>query len=427
MKNSSAASLEHMQFMHGSASGWITMAQKDPHTKKFRQYHYTPEEIAAHLSEWSGENIYFSQNTFYRPKRSIDTIKELRSIYVDLDCYNLGLKPEYVLGKLEYENFGQNVPDPNMTIMSGRGLVLVWNIEPVPYMALPLWKSIENHFINILKDLGADSKCSDPTRIFRLAGSINSKNGALVRADYRHNYRYALRELQYEYLPELTPRKTKEPAKRGRKAKVVHMFNVYTLHLARTRDIRKLIELREGDVGNCRETMCFLYRYWTCCYSDDPQRALEDTIDLNLEFKYPLSHNEVVKATKSAEKAWAAKSNAAADKIAKELGYLGAGYNLKNQTIIDWLDISEEEQEHLSTIIGPKEKRTRNAKAMKSKRRSEGAVERQVYLDQEKQKKLTKVDQLRAILAANHQLTNKELAEEMNCTVRTIQRLKKDL
>ena len=427
MQNSSSASLQHMQFMHGNASGWITMAQKDPHTQTFRQYHYTPEEIASHLSEWSGENIYFSQNTFYRPKRSIDTIRELRSIYVDLDCYTVGLKPEYVLSKLEHEHFRQDVPDPNMTIMSGRGLVLVWNIEPVPYMALPLWKSIENHFIGVLKDLGADSKCSDPTRIFRLAGTINSKNGALVKAEYRHTYRYALRELQFDYLPELTPRNTNERAKRGRKAKVVHLFNVYTLHLSRTRDVRKLIELREGDVGNCRETMCFLYRYWTCCYSDDPVRALEDTIDLNMEFKYPLSRNEVVKATKSAEKAWLAKSNAAADKIAKDMGYLGAGYNLKNQTIIEWLNITEEEQAHLSTIIGTKEKRNRNAKAMKTKRRSEGAMERQVYLDKEKEKKQTKVDILRDIISTSPHKTNKELAEEMNCTVRTIQRLKKEL
>ena len=424
MKNSSAASLEHLQFMHGTASGWITMAQKDPHTQKFRQYHYTPEEIAAHLSEWSGENIYFSQNTFYRPKRSIDTIKELRSIYVDLDCYNLGLKPEYVLGKLEYENFGQNVPDPNMTIMSGRGLVLVWNIEPVPYMALPLWKSIENHFINILKDLGADSKCSDPTRIFRLAGSVNSKNGAMVRADYRHNYRYALRELQYEYLPELTPRKTKEPSKRGPKGKVVHMFNVYTLHLARTRDIRKLIELRQGDVGNCRETMCFLYRYWTCCYSDDPQRALEETIDLNLEFKYPLSHNEVVKATKSAEKAWAAKNNTAADKIAKDMGYVGAGYNLKNQTIIDWLNITEEEQAHLSSIIGKDEKRRRNTKAKREQRRAEGVKPIEVELKARKEKTDQKLQLIQRYISEDPNISIRALAERTGLSKSAIQRLK---
>ena len=426
-RNSSNLAIEHMDFMHGTSRGWITMAQKDSQTNRFRQYHYTAEEIAANLAEWNGENVYFSQNTFYKPKRAIDTIQELRSIYVDLDTYTKGLDPEWVLGKLDFEYFGQTLPNPNMVLMSGRGLVLNWHIEPAPYMALPLWKAIETHFIKVLEDLGADPKASDPTRIFRLAGTINSKNGALVTAEYRHSYRYELRQLQYDYLPELTPAPKTKKKKPGRKTKVVHMFNVYSLHLARTMDIAKLVELRKGEVGNCREMMCFLYRYWTACYSNDPQHALDETIALNNEFKYPLQEREVIRATKSAEKAWEAKSNAAADKIAKELGYKGAGYNLKNETIINWLNISEDEQVHLVTIIGAKEKRRRNAKAMKLKRRAEGAMDRQEYLMQEKEKKLTKVEQLKAIISSSPQKTNKELADEMGCTVRTIQRLKKGL
>ena len=416
---------KHLSFMHGSASGWISMAKKDPHTNYFRQYHYTIEELEHHLAEWSGENVYFSQNTFYKPKRAIDTIRELRSIYVDVDTYTKGLNPQWVLGKLEYEYFGQSLPVPNLTLMSGRGLVLVWNIEPVPYKALPLWKAVENHFIDVLKDLGADTKASDPTRIFRLAGTINSKNGATVTAEYLHEYRYELRQLQYDYLPELTP--SQSTKRRGRKPKIIHLFNVYTLHLSRTMDIAKLIDIRNGDVGNCREMMCFLYRYWTCCYSNDPQQALEETIALNNEFTRPLEMKEVVRATKSAEKAWSAKSSASANKIAQDLGYRGAGYNLKNETIINWLDITEEEQMHLSTIIGRNEKRRRNTNAKRSQRREQGMVEREQYLLEQKKKSDSKLDILRLHLQDNPKIKNVEVAKLMGVSESYIRKLKKQL
>ena len=53
--------------------------------------------------------------------------------------------------------------------------------------------------------VGADQKSIDPTRVFRVAGSVNAKNGKKVVIEYRHDYRYILRELQAEYLPELSP------------------------------------------------------------------------------------------------------------------------------------------------------------------------------------------------------------------------------
>ena len=170
---------EHVAFHHGNADGWVTLAQKNE--KGFKQFHYTAQELADHLKEWTGDDVYFSQNTFYKPQRRIDSIRQLRSLYVDLDVYNVGMDPEYALGKLEFDFFGQTIPEPNLVIFSGRGLVLVWNIDPVPYQAMPLWKALEGHFIKELAEVGADPKASDPARIFRLAGTTNSKSGTMVR------------------------------------------------------------------------------------------------------------------------------------------------------------------------------------------------------------------------------------------------------
>lgn len=411
----------HVLFQHGGADGWITLAKKDPHTNHFRQYHYRPEELAEQLTEWTGENVYFSQNTFFKPQRRIDNIRELRSLYVDLDVYTKGMDPEWVLGKLELEYFGQTIPDPNMVIFSGRGLVLNWTIEPIPYMAMPLWKAVEDHFIKTLSELGSDSKASDPTRIFRVAGTINSKNGAMVEVEYRHEYRYDIHQLQYDYLPELAPDK---PKKAGRKPKVVHLFNLYSLHMGRALDIAKLVELRHGNVENYREYICFLYRYFICCALNDPERALEDTLSLNSEFTKPLPKREVEKATKSAQKAWAAKTNKQADEAAKAAGYPGAGYNLKHTKIIDWLDITPDEQRQMTTIIGPQEKRRRNLLLKEKQRREAGIRPMAEYQEERKQKVKSKAELLKALQEEHPEWTNAQLAKEMDTTVRTIQRLK---
>lgn len=421
---------KHVLFHHENADGWVTIAKKDSQTGRFKQYHYQPEELAEALTQWLGEDVYYSQNTFYKPQRRIDTIRQLRSLYVDLDVYTKGLKPDWVLQKLEYEVFGQDLPDPNMVIFSGRGLVLIWNIVPVPYMAMPLWKSIENYFVAKLKELGSDSKASDPTRIFRIAGSVNSKNNVTVKAEYRHTYRYELRQLQYDYLPELDPKKLTQK-KPGRKTKVVHLFNIYTLHLNRAKDIAKLVELRNGDCGGHRETICFLYRYFTCCWTNNPQRALADTMNLNMEFISPLPDREVINATKSAEKAWEAKSNQKANEAAKAMGYPGAGYNIPNKSLIEWLSITEEEQQHMLTIISPQEKKRRkliaDRKYQEQKRREKGMRTMAEYNKSREKQVDTKLNIIKRALKKNPQLSVRQIADQTGISKSTVSRILKQL
>lgn len=428
-----AEARHHAWFHHYDSDGYITIAKKDPHTGTFKQYHYnTPEKLAENLSEWIGDDVYFSQNTFYKPVRRIENIRQLRSLYVDLDFYLFNYDPSWVVGKLELEYFGQSIPDPNIIIFSGQGIVLIWLIEPVPYQALPLWQAIQRHMLNQLADLGGDPKAVDAARIFRIAGSRNTKNGAYVRTEYRHEYRYDIHQIQEDYLPELKPKKTKSS---GRKKKIVQLYNIYTLHFARIKDIHTLIELRGGHMPNMRETTCFLYRYWMCCYLEDPQEALKATMDLNSEFDSPLTAREVERATRSAEKAWKARSNAEADKIAKEKGYPGAGYNINNAKLIEWLDISQEEMSHLSTIINTKEKNRRkrvkyqeNApqilKQREEERRKKGIKSMEEYNKKRKEKQQGKAAILQQAIKEHPSYSVRELSELTGIPRSTIQRLK---
>lgn len=404
--------LEHMEFHHRGADGWITLAKKDG--GKYIQRHFRFEEIHARLQEWLGEDVYFSQNTFHKPQRRIENIRQLRSLYVDVDQYLFNYSPEWVIGKMETELFGDKVPDPNIIIHSGRGFVVIWLHEPVPYMALPLWQAIEKHFSDQFQALGGDTRATDAARVFRIAGSINSKSGEEVTVQYRHDYRYTLRQLQQDYLPELPAdprRKTK-----GKPGKKANLFNTYTLHYARLQDIVKLVELRHYDVKGYRETVCFLYRYWSCCFLQDEQEALEQTLQLNAEFLEPLTKREVTKATRSAEKAWLAKDDAEANRVAKEKGYPGAGYNISNKKLIEWLDITEEEQQHLSSIIGRREKYERNNERREKARREAGKATREEYLDQA-EKRRTEAKRMREM-----GMSYRKIAAAMNTSVSQVQR-----
>lgn len=417
----------HAWFQHNGADGFITVAKKT-NSGKFKQYHYRADELASQLSTWLGEDVYFSQNTFYKPYRSIETIRQLRSLYIDLDFYLFNYDPSWVFGKLEHEYFKESIPEPNIIIFSGQGMVLIWLLEPVPYKALPLWQSVQKYLLDTLAELGGDPKAADAARVFRIAGSINSKNGVEVRAEYRHDHKYELRQIQRDYLPELEeaidPPKVK---KKGRKKKTVQLFNTYRLHYARLMDLVKLVELRNYEVTGHRELICFLYRYWLCCYSQDLVEALNQTKLLNSQFTKPLSVKEVERATKSAEKAYEARSDAKANEVAISKGYPGAGYNVTNKKLIDWLDISSDEMKHMGTIISTNEKRRRKAIANKELRRKQGVIERSEYLKQQKEQTIDKLWQVQQVMQRHPKAKKKEWAEMLGISDRHLRRLIKQL
>lgn len=402
---------KHAWFHHHDSDGYIAVAQKT--VDGWKQELYKPEKLAEKLSEWLGEDVYFSQNTFYRPQRRIEYIRQLRALYVDVDCYLLNYSPEWVIGSMELNLFKTKIPNPNIIIHSGQGFVMLWKLEPVPHQALPLWQAVQNYLHKQVESFGGDAKALDAARVFRIAGSINSKSGKVVGVEYRHDYRYELRQIQEEYLPALQPRQKEK----GRPAKATKLFNTYSLHYARLQDLVKLIELRNYDMRNYRETTCFLYRYWSCCYLQDEQEALANTLELNAAFLEPLSSREVIRATKSAEKAWHARNDKEADRIAKEKGYPGAGYNISNDKLIQWLDITEEEQKHLRSIIGRREKYDRKNTKRQKARREAGAVPRNEYLAQAEKRRQE------ASKLQEEGLTYRKIAARLGCSLGEVHRL----
>ena len=414
---SEQAALEHVLKHHAGADGWIALSRREG--ERYKQYHYRVDEIPRVLSEWMGDDAYFSQNTFYRPSRKIEYIRQLRALYVDVDNYLLNLDPEWTIASMELSLFGDKIPEPNLIIHSGRGLAIVWFIDPVPAKALPLWQAVENHFVRQLARFGGDAKASDAARVLRLAGTVNSKSEAPVMAQYRHDARYVLRELEREYLPMLRPGRKRKGEADAEPKMHNRMFRVYSLHYTRLKDLVTLCEMRQWDVTGHREVILFLYRYWSCCFLADPEEALENTRDINVRFTAPLSDAEVVTATRSAEKAWKARSNKEANRLAQERGYPGAGYNVTNEKLIEWLDISEEEQTRLETIIGKREKYDRKNSRRENVRRASGKLKRNEYI------RMAEERRREALRLRGEGFSYRAIAQEMHTSLSQVQRMLK--
>ena len=329
--------------MHSNSKGWITKAEI---STSYKQWHYKFKELLG--EEFDGENVYISLNTFYSTFRRLEYIKELKANFIDLDIYKTKFTKEQIIMHLEADYFNKSIPTPNLILDSGRGLYLIWIINAVPSKALPLWKAVEEHLYNNLKEFGADRQALDPTRILRMPGSINSKSKTRVKILGKYDYIYDLREIQKEFLPELKPKEKKK----GRPKKINYIFRERSLYYARIQDITKICELREYNLKGHREFILFLYRYYLCSFTEDVKKALEDVVELNSMFREPLMETEVKRATRSAEKCYLSKDKQ---------------YRYKNETLIDILEITEEEEKHMTTIISKNEyKRRENIRVKKA-------------------------------------------------------------
>ena len=336
--------VEYIDRVHGNSKGWITRSCIDENG--YSQWHYKYLELKE--TDLTGENIYITLNTFYKPCRRLECIKELNALFIDLDYYKTKFTKEQIIMNLEENYFNKTIPATNYILDSGRGLALIWLINKVPSKALPLWKAIEEYLYNKLKEFGADRQALDATRILRVPGSINSKSKTVVSIIDEYDYIYDLREIQKEFLPELKPKEKKK----GRSKKINYIYRERSLYYARIQDITKLCELREYDLKGHREIILFLYRYYLCSFTEDVQKALEDVLELNSMFIAPLKENEVIRATKSAEKCYLDKN--------KE-------YKYKNDTLIELLEITEYEETKMSTIISKNEYKRRNNEYNKKK------------------------------------------------------------
>lgn len=183
--------LAHVRHLHpsnsnnisGGREGYVSFAQRVPDREKpWKEWTVAVNDAPLHaqalLEGYDIKDIYMSQNSFNK-WRNIANLKAVGACYVDIDYITRktweDMEPNAVLnGALDILD-EKRIPFPSFVLSTGRGLLAVWLHNLLPRSILPKWQIVQQTLADSLTSLGADKRALDGARVFRLAGSINSK------------------------------------------------------------------------------------------------------------------------------------------------------------------------------------------------------------------------------------------------------------
>lgn len=356
-------------------------------------------------------DIYYTPNTFNSPiKRQRDYLWQLHRFYIDIDHKKgtRAIESFEVVGAIEQLVENKKIPEPTEYINSGRGIHVYWDIANCHIMLLDLWEKIENYLFNQVKgiekdieNIEVDKRATDPTRLLRLPGTINSKdNSKCYSMLKREDNIYNIFDLKKAYIK---PNK----AYKKNKSNIAYLptKNLYTLNKSRLEDFKAIVSLRNGEVKGYRNTLIMFYSYHYRLINEiTVEELINITKEFNKSFREPYKIRELISVCRSV------------NRIVKHFQEdESKGYKFTNKYIIESLDISEQEQKKLLTIISTDEKyRRKNIKRNAARRNEEGLTPKQAELKELKVKVLELKGQ---------GLSNRAIAKKLNCSegkIRTI-------
>lgn len=371
------------------------------------------------------EDVFIAINPLYRwrgekGKRTNENVSQINWLWVDIDCDSDSPDWAYsTVMKIETSKImGNVIPDPTLTVFSGRGVWLMWQIDPISprnKISMPIWRKLMKQFGEVLRPYGADQKTGDPARLMRLAGSINSKSGQKVSINQHSWQSYDIKELAEKYLPpSRANRKTKKPREEGKTRegatnKPKNLFTLHSQNYTRFHDIERLVTIRNGNLTGYRNEILFIYALYSMYYHGDINAVARSTARLNDSFSEPLDSGEVEGIIRSVE------NNSDEGK-----------YQHKTATIIRKLDISVEEQKQMKTLISAEEKRERDKLRKREERGGLSQSERQAKNKEKNEaKKQQKIEALRKAIHENPNLSNVKLGKLLGWSEGTVRNIKK--
>ena len=395
--------------LYKTSKGFVSIAFADE--KTWTEYIYRIKEFGTQMTLFENNknlNIYSSVNTFYQPKRNFENLYNLNSLFCDIDCvvHDISIKHAY---KELWRLWDSGViPEPSLVINSGRGLHVYWHLDNCYASTknnisfVPTYQALLNRFAQKLAYLGADFKASEPSRVLGVPDTFNIKSNTqrkiikpmidLVERGILHqeDIRYKIIELANVYLEKREYREKNVTYER-RKLK----FNELTLAFSRMEDYKSLIKIRNKARINegYRNQLLYNYGLENIDYTKTKINLNESLTEINGLFRKPLDEREVIGVIKSLEKS----------KFKK----------IRNQTIIEQLEISTQEQQIMKTLIEREIKVSRYVEKKKQAIRNENGLTK---------RQQSKEDNMYLILDSYYiqKLTRKKIASNLRLSFNTV-------
>ena len=382
-------------------------------------------------------DTFFTINLFKKRSRKQEFLRWINAVYIDCDFKDptLSAADKVALAKkvcLEKVGFL-----PSIITSSGNGLHLYFLFtSPIKASGLVRWKLVQKEFCARLQEIHADPKALDASRVLRLPGTINTKNNTRCSVVYFTRdkndsdivQRYSFDELADKVLPVervviKCRRKTKaerqaEYLKKKAKREQQHKENLEkilkSLHVKNAKagadsELSKKMKLLSTNVMRYTDLMTLLYMR-SKATGVVPKGARNELLFWIMNFACLSElvsskdfYAETAKIAKMIDANWDYESNGNLSTLYGKLLQHEQGktikvfnrdfptlYTPKNDTLIRRLIITDDEQNHLKTLISSEKLKERNKSKVKQRRekqrRDKGIMSREEYLQRKNDK-----------------------------------------
>ncbi len=303
------------------------------------------------------QDYYITANTMSAGDRGKDNIFALHNIVIDIDNHTPGADPVKVKHQYDtitaYYRFKEMDASgdyiPNSIVFTGRGVQLWYCIEQISYKRLDIYETITGEIIRQVKEMLEDHP--DTLEGLELDEGASHNAAGLFRAPWSYNRKADTRAefitLHDDYIESMEAAKEiREKLKEA--GKVVNYYKTPVtktdiLALKRQNSLAHLVKLRQERGETIRRNdvlLCVSYIWGKLCVDD--MEIIGHVKTVNRLFNNPMTNEEIQQTLQTA---------------------LVKRYRAKNDTIINFLGITEEEQEIIKFYPGGREEeRAKNRK-----------------------------------------------------------------
>ncbi len=372
-------------------------------------------------------DYYITANQVCGVERKAEDLFALSNIVLDVDCHDASVSPGVRQQALEWFLFlldaqkvtGGLLPPPTSIVRSGRGVQLWWALKPIHVRCRCWYDEVVDYFLAQVEDLLSNPDLAvlhldtgasrNAVGYFRLPGTFNSHTGTPVTVEispYRSIYsvqqlialvKTATEALQWKNRPPERPSGHAVPVRTGNFAgqysqeDLAVMKNFNTVGFFRMRAFIELRMLRDRKIGEETRNNLNLLAYCALYPAFSHEEAWQRLLAFNSGFRQPMTEQELEGVICSARRK--------------------GGYSYSNRKIIEFLEITPEEQKILGLYA-----------------REEGAPEFQGdHASRRESRKLQKEDRDARIVALEKQgVPRREIARQVGVSTGTVTRVLAD-